>query len=90
MRIVLTIVCTLLLSLALPSLSFAGSDCDDAGSLSDIRDCLNDDDNKGKSEGKGKGKAKGHDKDDDDDYKVSCMEILNRDRRRECLERRAD
>lgn len=96
MRIVATLVCTLFLSLALPSLSFAGSNCDDAGSLSDIRDCLeDDDDNKGKGNcnekgncDKAKGKAKGHDR--DDDYEVSCMEILNRDRRRECLERRAD
>lgn len=97
MRIAVALVCTLLFSLTLPSLSYAGSNCDDAGSASEIRDCLRDNDNdqKGKGNcnekgncGNAKGKAKGHDK-DDDDYEVSCMEILNRDRRRECIERRS-
>lgn len=96
MRIVAATVCTFLLFLALPSPSFAGSDCDDAGSASDIRNCLkNQGDQKGKGNcndngncGKAKDKAKN--KDDDDDHSVSCMEINNTALRRECLERRRD
>lgn len=98
MRLIAALTCTLLLSLCLPAQSFADSDCDDAGSLSDIRDCLNDqdDDQKGKgncnengncNKSKGNGKAQNKDK---EDYEVSCMQIDNRDRRRECIERRLD
>ncbi|VVP77803.1 hypothetical protein PS934_00410 [Pseudomonas fluorescens] len=95
MRIVAAAVCTLLFSLALPSISFAGSNCDDAGSASDVRNCLkNNNDQKGQGNcndngncGKAKDKAKNN---DDDDYSVSCMEINNLVLRRQCLDKRRD
>ena len=99
MRILAALICTLLLSLSVPSPSFASSDCDNAGSLSDIKDCLKNQDNEQKGKGncnengncdKNKGNGKAQSKDKDDDYEVSCMKIDNRDRRRECLERRMD
>lgn len=95
MRIVATLVCTFVISMALPSLSFAGSDCDDAGSASDVRNCLkNNSDQKGKGNcndngncNKAKDKAKNNDR---DDYEVSCMEINNLVLRRQCLDKRRD
>jgi len=96
MRIVTATVCTFLLSLALPALSFAGSNCDDAGSASDVRNCVkNNNDQKGKGKGNCNdngncGKAKAKAKDYDDDYSVRCMEINNLVLRRECLDRRRD
>ncbi len=96
MRIVAAAVCTLLFSLALPSISFAGSNCDDAGSASDVRNCLkNSNDQKGQGNCNdngncGKAKAKAKAKDYDDDYSVRCMEINNLVLRRECLDRRRD
>ncbi|MCY1249963.1 hypothetical protein D3C76_257320 [compost metagenome] len=94
MRIVAASVCALLFSLALPSLSFAGSDCDDAGSASDVRNCLkNNNDQKGKgncNDNGNCGKAKDKAKNKQDDHAVSCMEINNLVLRRECLEKRRD
>lgn len=101
MRIVPALICTLLLSLSLPAQSFAGSDCDDAGSLSDIKNCVNNQNNdqkgKGNCNGNGNcGKNKNNNNNnkaqnnDRDDYQASCMKIVNRDRRRECIERRID
>ena len=94
MRIVTAAVFTFLLSLALPTVSFAGSDCDNAGSASDVRNCVkNNNDQKGKGNCNdngncGKAKAKAKNKDYDDDHSVSCMEINNLALRRECLDRR--
>ncbi|MBB2495728.1 hypothetical protein [Aquipseudomonas ullengensis] len=97
MRIVATLVCALLLSPTLPSLAFAGSDCKDAGSASDVRDCLRDQDSdqKGKGNCNEKGncdKAKGKSKDDydNDDYLINCHEINSLTLRRECLDKRRD
>lgn len=95
MRIVAPLVCTFLLSLTLPSLSFAGSNCDDAGSASDIRDCLRNQDNdqKGKGNCNEKGncdKSKSKGDYDDDDHLVNCHEINSLTLRRECIERRRD
>lgn len=99
MRIVSAIACTFLLSLALPTLSFAGSDCDDAGSASDVRNCLkNNSDNNQKGKGNcndngncGKAKDKAKNKDyDDDDYSVNCKDINSTVLRRQCLDKRRD
>ncbi|POA17692.1 MULTISPECIES: hypothetical protein [unclassified Pseudomonas] len=100
MRIVAALACTFMLSLTLPSMSFAGSDCDDADSASELRNCLKnnsdyDNDNKGKGNCNANGncdksKNKGKNKGDDDDYAVSCMDINNLTLRRECIEKRRD
>ncbi|PWK33578.1 hypothetical protein LOY55_15910 [Pseudomonas sp. B21-040] len=93
MRIVAASVCTLLLSLALPALSFAGSNCGDSGSASDARNCVkNNNDQKGKGNCNNNGncdKAKDKAKNKaDDDHSVECREINNLVLRRECLDRR--
>ncbi|WP_223455814.1 MULTISPECIES: hypothetical protein [unclassified Pseudomonas] len=94
MRIIAAAVCTLLFSLALPSMSFAGSNCDDAGSASDVRNCVkNNNDQKGKgncNDNGNCGKAKDKAKNNADDYSVSCMEINNLVLRRQCLDKRRD
>ncbi len=83
MRIVTAITCTILFSLTLPSLSFAGSDCDDADSKSDVKKCVK------SNNGNGNGNN-AKNKDYDDDYYVSCMRINNLTLRRECLDKRRD
>lgn len=94
MRIVAAAVCTLLFSLALPSISFAGSNCDNAGSASDVRNCMkNNNDQKGKgncNDNGNCGKAKDKAKNNADDHSVSCMEINNLTLRRQCLDKRRD
>ena len=40
MRIIAPLVCTFLLSLALPSLSFAGANCENAGSANAAKNCV--------------------------------------------------
>ncbi|RON24233.1 hypothetical protein BK660_00765 [Pseudomonas brassicacearum] len=93
MRIIATLGCTLLFSLALPSLSFAASNCDNAGSASAAKNCIkNNNDQKGKGNCNGNGncdKAKDA-KNKSDDYSVSCMEINNMTLRRQCLDKRRD
>ncbi|MGY4534421.1 hypothetical protein ACVW0Y_003561 [Pseudomonas sp. TE3786] len=87
MRIVMALLCTFLLSLTLPSLSFAGSNCDKSD-----KNCFK---NNGNQKGKGNCNENGNcekakDKANNDDYSVDCREINNLVLRRECLERRRD
>ena len=93
MRIIAPLVCTFLLSMALPTLSFGGSNCDNAGSKSAAKNCVkNNNDQKGKGNCNGNGncdKAKNA-KDNRDDHSVSCMEINNLVLRRQCLDKRRD
>ena len=95
MRIVAALVCTLFFSLTLPSLSLA-RDYDD-----DIKGRFENDGGNQKGKGncsekgncdKDKGNNKGSNKgsNNDNDYSVSCLEIDDRDLRRECLERRVN
>ncbi len=93
MRIIATLVCALLLSLALPSLSFAGSNCENSGSKNAAKNCVkNNNEQKGKGNCNGNGncgeKAKDKAKDYDDDHAVECRDINSIALRRECLERR--
>lgn len=96
MRIATALVCTLFFSLTLPSLSLArenynddikGRFENDGGNQKGKGNC-NEKGNCDKDKGKNKGNSQGSY--DNDDYTVSCLEIDDRDRRRECLERRAN
>ena len=89
MRIVVALVCTFFFSLALPSLSFAGSNCDKSD-----KNCYK---NNGNQKGKGNcnengncDKAKDKAKDYDDDHSIECRDINSLTLRRQCLERRRD
>ena len=95
MRIIATLVCTFLLSLALPPLSFAASNCENSGSKNAAKNCVkNNNDQKGKGNCNGNGNcgnnAKDKAKDYDDDHAIDCRDINSITLRRECLERRRD
>jgi hypothetical protein len=91
MRIIATFVCTLLFSLALPSPSFAASNCNNAGSANAAKNCVkNNNDQKGNCNGNGNCDKAKNAKDKADDHAVSCMEINNMTLRRQCLDKRRD
>lgn len=91
MKIIATLVCTLLFSLALPSPSFAASNCNNAGSANAAKNCVkNNNDQKGNCNGNGNCDKAKNAKDKADDHAVSCMEINNMTLRRQCLDKRRD
>jgi hypothetical protein len=91
MRIIATFVCTLLFSLALPSPSFAASNCNNAGSANAAKNCVkNNNDLKSNCNGNGNCDKAKNAKDKADDHAVSCMEINNMTLRRQCLDKRRD
>jgi hypothetical protein len=91
MRIIATFVCTLLFSLALPSPSFAASNCNNAGSANAAKNCVkNNNDQKSNCNGNGNCDKAKNAKDKADDHAVSCMEINNMTLRRQCLDKRRD